>query len=100
MHWDHFIDIFLFTVQLNALGNDVGVAGPLLAAGVGVTDVKRLWHRLQVQDYVLCDVYVTLPWPDNVCCVFLLHRQLPPSCVLALLSLAPGCLTAGSHLLR
>jgi hypothetical protein len=48
------MDWFMFTIQLNALGNDIGTAGPLLAAGVGVTDVKRLYHRLQVHDSSLC----------------------------------------------
>lgn len=54
MLWNHFMAWFVFTMQLSALGNDIGAAGPLLAAGVGVTDVKRLYHRLQVHDESLC----------------------------------------------
>ena len=59
MLWDHVMDWFLFTIQLNALGNEIGATGPLLAAGVGVTDVKRLYHRLQVQDESLCLINAT-----------------------------------------
>ena len=59
MLWNHVMDWFMFTVQLNALGNDIGTAGPLLAASVGVTDVKRLYHRLQVHDDSLCLINAT-----------------------------------------
>lgn len=50
--------VFFLLAQLDALGGLPGAGAPLLAAGVGVTDAKRIWHKLQVRARSVAGLHV------------------------------------------